>query len=185
MDGEATVGGAARCVRDVAIMVMVVVMASSSTCGRPSARTRAVRAGGPLCVRLCLCTRAARQQTARRQPRTVGCDGNPSPLPPGRHASTPPGRHAPTPPGCHASTPPGRHAPPLAGDRALYDAVSPPLDAMGKAKFFLGEEGAGANMKLVSGGGCTGCSLSITAGGWDRMGRGGGGGMGCAGGASG
>ncbi|KAG2500279.1 hypothetical protein HYH03_001857 [Edaphochlamys debaryana] len=36
-----------------------------------------------------------------------------------------------------------------AGDQALFDAVGPALDVMGKAKFFLGEEGAGANMKLV------------------------------------
>ncbi|PNH09751.1 putative oxidoreductase GLYR1 [Tetrabaena socialis] len=36
-----------------------------------------------------------------------------------------------------------------AGDEALFTAVSAPLDAMGKAKFFLGAEGAGANMKLV------------------------------------
>ncbi|PNW82258.1 hypothetical protein CHLRE_06g278148v5 [Chlamydomonas reinhardtii] len=36
-----------------------------------------------------------------------------------------------------------------AGDQALFNAVSGPLDAMGKAKFFLGAEGAGANMKLV------------------------------------
>ncbi|GFR42250.1 hypothetical protein Agub_g3144 [Astrephomene gubernaculifera] len=36
-----------------------------------------------------------------------------------------------------------------AGDQALFTAVSAPLDVMGKAKFFLGQEGAGANMKLV------------------------------------
>ncbi|KXZ52284.1 hypothetical protein GPECTOR_10g916 [Gonium pectorale] len=36
-----------------------------------------------------------------------------------------------------------------AGDEALYHAVAAPLDAMGKARFFLGAEGAGANMKLV------------------------------------
>ncbi|KAG2439550.1 hypothetical protein HXX76_004903 [Chlamydomonas incerta] len=36
-----------------------------------------------------------------------------------------------------------------AGDQALFNAVAAPLDAMGKAKFFLGAEGAGANMKLV------------------------------------
>lgn len=36
-----------------------------------------------------------------------------------------------------------------AGDQALFHAVSAPLDAMGKAKFFLGEEGKGAHMKLV------------------------------------
>ncbi|GLC41071.1 hypothetical protein PLESTB_000946700 [Pleodorina starrii] len=36
-----------------------------------------------------------------------------------------------------------------AGDQELFSAVSPPLDCMGKAKFFLGAEGAGANMKLV------------------------------------
>lgn len=36
-----------------------------------------------------------------------------------------------------------------AGDEALYKAASGPLDVMGKAKFFLGEEGKGANMKLV------------------------------------
>jgi 3-hydroxyisobutyrate dehydrogenase-like beta-hydroxyacid dehydrogenase len=36
-----------------------------------------------------------------------------------------------------------------AGDEALFKAASGPLDVMGKAKFFLGEEGKGANMKLV------------------------------------
>eukprot|EP00197_Chlamydomonas_leiostraca_P011313 CAMPEP_0202865804 /NCGR_PEP_ID=MMETSP1391-20130828/6361_1 /ASSEMBLY_ACC=CAM_ASM_000867 /TAXON_ID=1034604 /ORGANISM="Chlamydomonas leiostraca, Strain SAG 11-49" /LENGTH=322 /DNA_ID=CAMNT_0049545681 /DNA_START=91 /DNA_END=1059 /DNA_ORIENTATION=- len=36
-----------------------------------------------------------------------------------------------------------------AGDQALFDAVAGPLGAMGKASFFLGEVGAGANMKLV------------------------------------
>ncbi|WIA17626.1 hypothetical protein OEZ85_014434 [Tetradesmus obliquus] len=36
-----------------------------------------------------------------------------------------------------------------AGDQALYDAAAGPLDVMGKASFFLGEVGAGANMKLV------------------------------------
>jgi glyoxylate/succinic semialdehyde reductase len=36
-----------------------------------------------------------------------------------------------------------------AGDEALFQAASAPLDVMGKAKFFLGEEGKGANMKLV------------------------------------
>lgn len=36
-----------------------------------------------------------------------------------------------------------------AGDEALFNAVKGPLDVMGKAKFFLGEEGAGAKMKLV------------------------------------
>ncbi|KAL4421900.1 hypothetical protein ABPG77_005184 [Micractinium sp. CCAP 211/92] len=36
-----------------------------------------------------------------------------------------------------------------AGDRQLFDAASPLLDVMGKASFFLGEVGAGANMKLV------------------------------------
>jgi 6-phosphogluconate dehydrogenase (decarboxylating) len=35
------------------------------------------------------------------------------------------------------------------GDEALFKAASGPLDVMGKAKFFLGEEGKGANMKLV------------------------------------
>eukprot|EP01025_Chloroclados_australasicus_P017238 TRINITY_DN1877_c0_g1_i3.p1 TRINITY_DN1877_c0_g1~~TRINITY_DN1877_c0_g1_i3.p1 ORF type:complete len:252 (-),score=48.09 TRINITY_DN1877_c0_g1_i3:165-920(-) len=36
-----------------------------------------------------------------------------------------------------------------AGDKQLYDASASPLDIMGKAKFYLGEVGAGANMKLV------------------------------------
>jgi hypothetical protein len=36
-----------------------------------------------------------------------------------------------------------------AGDEELYRAVGPALDAMGKAKFFLGDVGAGAHMKLV------------------------------------
>jgi glyoxylate/succinic semialdehyde reductase len=36
-----------------------------------------------------------------------------------------------------------------AGDRALFDAAVPLLDAMGKASFFLGGVGAGANMKLA------------------------------------
>ncbi|KAL4437458.1 hypothetical protein ABPG75_004597 [Micractinium tetrahymenae] len=36
-----------------------------------------------------------------------------------------------------------------AGDQQLFDAASPLLDVMGKASFFLGEVGAGANMKLV------------------------------------
>eukprot|EP01023_Acetabularia_acetabulum_P001964 TRINITY_DN1076_c0_g1_i3.p1 TRINITY_DN1076_c0_g1~~TRINITY_DN1076_c0_g1_i3.p1 ORF type:complete len:376 (-),score=95.40 TRINITY_DN1076_c0_g1_i3:257-1384(-) len=36
-----------------------------------------------------------------------------------------------------------------AGDKQLYDASAAPLDVMGKAKFYLGEVGAGANMKLV------------------------------------
>jgi len=35
------------------------------------------------------------------------------------------------------------------GDEALYQAAAAPLDVMGKAKFFLGGEGKGANMKLV------------------------------------
>jgi len=35
------------------------------------------------------------------------------------------------------------------GDKELYDYASPLLDVMGKAKFFLGEVGNGANMKLV------------------------------------
>ncbi|KAL4855117.1 Glyoxylate/succinic semialdehyde reductase 2 [Chlorella vulgaris] len=35
------------------------------------------------------------------------------------------------------------------GDRKLYDASAPLLEVMGKASFFLGEVGAGANMKLV------------------------------------
>lgn len=35
------------------------------------------------------------------------------------------------------------------GDEALFQAASGPLDVMGKAKFFLGPEGQGANMKLV------------------------------------
>ncbi len=37
----------------------------------------------------------------------------------------------------------------FAGDSQLFDQASAALDAMGKAKFFLGEVGAGANMKLV------------------------------------
>jgi len=36
-----------------------------------------------------------------------------------------------------------------AGDEALYGAASPMLDVMGKAKFYLGDVGAGAKMKLV------------------------------------
>jgi glyoxylate/succinic semialdehyde reductase len=36
-----------------------------------------------------------------------------------------------------------------AGDRQLYDRVAPHLEVMGKAHFFLGDVGAGANMKLV------------------------------------
>ncbi|GIL49830.1 hypothetical protein Vafri_6147 [Volvox africanus] len=36
-----------------------------------------------------------------------------------------------------------------AGDQELFTAVAAPLDVMGKAKFYLGTEGAGANMKLV------------------------------------
>jgi 3-hydroxyisobutyrate dehydrogenase-like beta-hydroxyacid dehydrogenase len=36
-----------------------------------------------------------------------------------------------------------------AGDQALFEAAAGPLDVMGKASFFLGEVGAGANMKLV------------------------------------
>jgi glyoxylate/succinic semialdehyde reductase len=35
------------------------------------------------------------------------------------------------------------------GDKALYEAAAGPLGVMGKASFFLGEVGAGANMKLV------------------------------------
>lgn len=35
------------------------------------------------------------------------------------------------------------------GDRHLYEASAPLLEVMGKASFFLGEVGAGANMKLV------------------------------------
>jgi glyoxylate/succinic semialdehyde reductase len=36
-----------------------------------------------------------------------------------------------------------------AGDAALYETVKAPLEAMGKAHFFLGEVGAGAKMKLI------------------------------------
>lgn len=36
-----------------------------------------------------------------------------------------------------------------AGDESLFSAVAAPLDVMGKAKFYLGEVGAGAKMKLV------------------------------------
>ncbi|GAB4814524.1 hypothetical protein N2152v2_001570 [Parachlorella kessleri] len=36
-----------------------------------------------------------------------------------------------------------------AGDQQLFEAAGPLLDVTGKAKFFLGEVGAGANMKLV------------------------------------
>ena len=36
-----------------------------------------------------------------------------------------------------------------AGDRELFERVQAPLEVMGKASFFLGEVGAGANMKLV------------------------------------
>ena len=35
------------------------------------------------------------------------------------------------------------------GDRALFDAVAPQLDAMGKRSFFFGEVGSGTKMKLV------------------------------------
>lgn len=35
------------------------------------------------------------------------------------------------------------------GDKCLFDAAKPLLDVMGKASFFLGATGAGANMKLV------------------------------------
>jgi hypothetical protein len=37
----------------------------------------------------------------------------------------------------------------FAGDKELFDAAAHPLSVMGKASFFLGEVGAGANMKLV------------------------------------
>ncbi|KAJ1477660.1 hypothetical protein T484DRAFT_1820426 [Baffinella frigidus] len=37
-----------------------------------------------------------------------------------------------------------------AGDKALYDAVVPCLEVMGKKHMFLGEVGAGANMKLYA-----------------------------------
>eukprot|EP00246_Nothoceros_aenigmaticus_P017105 TRINITY_DN8143_c0_g1_i1.p1 TRINITY_DN8143_c0_g1~~TRINITY_DN8143_c0_g1_i1.p1 ORF type:complete len:370 (+),score=62.64 TRINITY_DN8143_c0_g1_i1:50-1159(+) len=36
-----------------------------------------------------------------------------------------------------------------AGDKQLYDRVAPILDVMGKSRFFLGEAGNGAAMKLV------------------------------------
>ncbi|GAQ92564.1 3-hydroxyisobutyrate dehydrogenase-related protein [Klebsormidium nitens] len=36
-----------------------------------------------------------------------------------------------------------------AGDKALFDRASAAFDVMGKAKFFLGDVGQGANMKLV------------------------------------
>lgn len=36
-----------------------------------------------------------------------------------------------------------------AGDKELFDRVQHPLEVMGKASFFLGEVGCGANMKLV------------------------------------
>lgn len=36
-----------------------------------------------------------------------------------------------------------------AGDKSLYDTVSPFLDIMGKSRFFLGDVGNGAAMKLV------------------------------------
>ncbi|GKV09966.1 hypothetical protein SLEP1_g21396 [Rubroshorea leprosula] len=36
-----------------------------------------------------------------------------------------------------------------AGDKSLYDTVSPFLDIMGKSRFYLGEVGNGAAMKLV------------------------------------
>ncbi len=39
--------------------------------------------------------------------------------------------------------------PALPGDADLFAAVAAPLDVMGKAKFLLGDVGAGANMKLV------------------------------------
>ena len=34
----------------------------------------------------------------------------------------------------------------------MFTAVADPLDVMGKARFYLGEVGAGANMKLVRSG---------------------------------
>jgi hypothetical protein len=37
-----------------------------------------------------------------------------------------------------------------AGDEQLFKAAAGPLEVMGKASFFLGEVGAGANMKLVA-----------------------------------
>ena len=40
-----------------------------------------------------------------------------------------------------------------AGDRQLFDAAGPLLEVMGKASLFLGDVGAGANMKLVGGDG--------------------------------
>ncbi|PSC68561.1 glyoxylate succinic semialdehyde reductase chloroplastic [Micractinium conductrix] len=36
-----------------------------------------------------------------------------------------------------------------AGDKQLFEAAAPLLEVMGKASFFLGDVGAGANMKLV------------------------------------
>jgi glyoxylate/succinic semialdehyde reductase len=36
-----------------------------------------------------------------------------------------------------------------AGDKTLYDEVTPAFDAMGKKSFYLGEVGHGAKMKLV------------------------------------
>ncbi|MCH82560.1 glyoxylate/succinic semialdehyde reductase, partial [Trifolium medium] len=36
-----------------------------------------------------------------------------------------------------------------AGDRSLYETVAPLLDIMGKSKFYLGDVGNGAAMKLV------------------------------------
>ena len=36
-----------------------------------------------------------------------------------------------------------------AGDKGLYDTVGEDLDAMGKAKYFLGEVGAASRMKII------------------------------------
>ena len=41
------------------------------------------------------------------------------------------------------------HPDPTSGDLELFEAAAPCLDVMGKARFFLGPVGAGANMKLV------------------------------------
>ncbi|EFN59865.1 hypothetical protein CHLNCDRAFT_133685 [Chlorella variabilis] len=50
-----------------------------------------------------------------------------------------------------SSWPPGRRRRPVGArrDESLFEAAAPLLEVMGKASFFLGEAGAGANMKLV------------------------------------
>lgn len=51
-----------------------------------------------------------------------------------------------------------------AGDRDLYDRVSPALDKMGKMRVFLGEVGQGARMKLVINGIMGGMMVALCEG---------------------